>query len=89
MAEIMGSNPVQTRIFFELFFFFAAANNKVACITAIISPSLNTLLLSITNLKTKHQEFHENYQRRRVILKLVIVNHKVIYSTFISTVTEN
>ena len=86
MAEVMGSNPVQTRIFlglffffFFFFFFFSAANYKVPCTTAIISHSLNTLSLSITNLKTKHQEFHENYQRRHVILKLMIVNHKVIY----------
>ena len=48
MAELMGSNPVQARIFF-----LAAANYKVACTTAIISNSLNTLLLSITNLKAK------------------------------------
>ena len=48
MAEIMGSNPVQARIFF-----LAAANYKVACTTGIISNSLNTLSLSIVNLKAK------------------------------------
>ena len=54
MAEVMGSNPAQNRIFSRaFFFFFAVANYKVACRTAIISHSLNTLLLSITNLKTK------------------------------------